>query len=120
MLDVMNELGASLKVYFEQYHGGLQTLALTLFASFNLVRIVAYVPQIVKAARDSNGASAISYTTWSLFLASHLTTIFYAIVHLGDLVMATIFLGNALACAAIIIIALKNRRRFHLRNGEHS
>lgn len=115
MIQTLNDVEVVVKAYFDQNHEGLQTIALALFASFNFIRIVAYVPQIVKAARDTNGASAISYTTWSLFLASHLTTILYAIVYLGDLIMAVVFFGNALACAAIILVALKKRQQFRLR-----
>jgi hypothetical protein len=33
-----------------------------------------------KFAEDANGASAVSYTTWTLFLISHLTTISCALV----------------------------------------
>jgi hypothetical protein len=78
------------------------------FTAINSIRTIAYVPQILKAARDTNGASAISYTTWLLFLASHLMTIAYAIICIGDLLMAIIFLGNALACLAIVSVAAFN------------
>ena len=39
----------------------LEEITLALFAACNSVRVVAYVPQILKAAADQNGASAISY-----------------------------------------------------------
>ena len=115
MIDALMEAEVVLKSYFDERHQALQSVILGMFAAINSIRIVAYVPQIVKAARDGNGASAISYTTWSLFLISHITTILYAVVCLADLVMAAIFLGNALACLAIILIASRNRRRFNLR-----
>ena len=70
----------------------------------------------MKAARDSNGASAISYSTWGLFLVSHLATIIYAIIVLSDLIMAAIFFGNSVACLAILLVAMWNRRRLNLRN----
>lgn len=116
MLETLNDIEIAVKAYFDREHEGLQTAILTLFASLNLARVIAYVPQIVKAARDSNGASAISYTTWGLFAASNLTTALYAIICLGDLLMAAIFLGNTLACIAIIVVALRNRWQFRLRN----
>jgi len=115
MFEVLNDAEIALKAYFDQDHQPLQAAVLAIFAGMNSIRIVAYVPQIVKAGRDTNGASAISYTTWSLFLASHLTTILYAIVCLGDLVMAAVFLGNALACITIILVALWNSRQYQRR-----
>ncbi len=81
------------------------------FTVVNSVRVLAYIPQIVTVARDTNGASGISYLTWGLFLISHLTTIAYALVHLGDAIVALLFLGNALACLAIIAITMVKRKR---------
>lgn len=106
--------GQSFKLYFDANHQGFQASVLALFAFVNSVRIVAYIPQILKASRDGNGASAISCLTWGLFLASHLTTILYAVVCLGDLLMAAIFMGNAFACIAIVSVTL-SRRRAHRR-----
>jgi hypothetical protein len=80
--------GNALSTYFQTNHGWLQGLVLGGFALVNSVRIVAYLPQILKAAQDSNGASAISFTTWGLFLLSHLMTILYAVICLGDLTLA--------------------------------
>ena len=107
--------GEALKLYFDANHQEFQAAILTLFAFVNSVRIVAYVPQILKASRDGNGASAISCLTWGLFLASHVTTILYAVVCLGDLLMAAIFMGNAFACIAIVAVTL-SRRRAHRSN----
>jgi hypothetical protein len=45
----------------------LQEITLALFAACNSIRVVAYVPQILKAATDKNGASSISLMTWGLF-----------------------------------------------------
>jgi uncharacterized protein with PQ loop repeat len=92
-------------------HSGMDVAVLGLFTIVNSIRIFAYIPQILRAAKDQNGASAISYTTWGLFLLSHLTTIAYAIVCQGDGVMAAVFLGNALACLAIISVTFLKRRR---------
>lgn len=120
MFEAIADAEVAVAVYFDQNFQGLQAIILAIFAGLNSIRIVAYVPQIVKAGRDSNGASAISFTTWSLFLASHITTILYAIVCLGDLIMAAIFFGNALACLAILLVALRNRRRFYLHKLQRS
>jgi hypothetical protein len=48
------------------------------------MRVVAYVPQILKAAADKNGASSISAATWLLFLVAHLSTVAYALVNRSD------------------------------------
>jgi hypothetical protein len=82
------------------------------FAAVNSIRIFAYVPRIMKAARDKNGAAAVSSATWSLFLASHLTTIAYAVLVLGDAVMAVVFLGNAIACVGILVVTSRTCRSF--------
>ena len=51
-----------------------------------------------------------------LFLISHVTTIAYALVCPGDLVMAFIFLANAFACLTIIVIIVLKRRRYAARH----
>ena len=110
VLDLLANYGKSVKLYFRNYIPWLNTVILSLFTLINSLRILAYIPQILKAAKDKNGASAISYMTWGLFLISHLTTIAYALVILGDLLMALIFLGNAIACVAILGITFLKRR----------
>ena len=88
----------------------LEEITLMLFAACNSLRIVAYIPQIRKAATDLNGASAISCTTWALFLIAHLSTVAYALVNRSDWSLAACFAGNAVCCVAILIIAFLNRR----------
>src|SRR5262249_14253188 len=56
-------------------------ITLAVFASFNSLRFLAYVPQIARAYKDQSGAEAISFATWALFLASHLSATAYAIVN---------------------------------------
>lgn len=87
----------------------LETITLALFSLANTLRIVAYVPQIVCAARDINGASAISFTTWGLFCLSNLSTAAYAAVNLQDQLMVMMFSGNALACAFIVAVTAWKR-----------
>jgi len=84
----VREIMAGLRDYFGARHDWLEAVVLTALATINSIRVFAYVPQIVRAARDRNGAVAISMTTWSLFFASHVTTIAYALVCLSDPVMA--------------------------------
>lgn len=87
---------------------------MTAFSLVNSIRVLAYLPQILKASRDENGATAISFVTWGLFLISHVTTVAYALVILADLVMALIFFGNAMACLTILLIVATKRKR-HLQ-----
>jgi hypothetical protein len=107
----LGHYGASAKAYFDGHAGWLAPAVISTFTLINSLRILAYIPQILRAARDNGGAKAISIVTWELFLLSHLTTIAYAVVCVGDLLMALIFLGNALACLAIVGITLLKRRR---------
>jgi voltage-gated potassium channel Kch len=86
-------------------------LALGLFACFNSVRILAYVPQIIRIARDRDGARAISYGTWLSFALSHLSTVGYALFVVSDVRMAAIFGANTVACLAILILTIHKRRR---------
>jgi hypothetical protein len=90
-------------------------ITLMVFTLCNSLRIVAYVPQIVKAATDKTGAKAISYTTWGLFLISNISTAAYASVNKGDWAMAAIFLGNGVGCIAIIAVAAWQRAKSHQR-----
>ena len=53
----------------------LEEITLALFAACNSFRVVAYVPQILKAANDKNGASSISFITWLLSLLARLSTV---------------------------------------------
>ena len=77
---MMHSLENTLRTYFSNHHPLLQTSVISLFTLTSSIRIVAYIPQILKIKRDINGASAISFSTWGLFLLSHLATISYAVV----------------------------------------
>ncbi len=87
-------------------------VTLLLFTACNTLRVLAYVPQIVRIARDHEGAKAISYTTWGLFALSHLSTVAYAVVHVGDVTLAFVFGGNTAACIAILGLTYWKRRQF--------
>ena len=120
VLSGLEDYGLSIKAYVSSNHEWLPAAVFGVFTVMNTLRILAYVPQMLKAAQDANGASAISYATWTLFLISHLTTIAYALVGPGDLVMALVFAANALACLAIISITWVNRRQFSVRLAQDS
>jgi hypothetical protein len=80
----------------------LEAITLALFSACNAVRLVAYIPQIYKAATDADGARGVSQVTWSMFLIAHLSTIAYALVNRADLGLALCFAGNAICCAIIL------------------
>jgi len=89
----------------------LADVTLTAFTLCNSLRVVAYFPQIARAARDRSGAEAISFGTWGLFLVSHASATAYALVNQGDWAMASVFTGNAIGCGAILLIAAWKRSR---------
>ena len=107
----LNDTLEVFKQQVEQRHDWVPTLVFTLFTFMNSIRIFAYLPQFLKITSDKNGASAISYSTWTLFFLSHITTVAFAIFYVGDLVMALIFSGNAFACFAILLATFIKRRR---------
>jgi hypothetical protein len=93
----------------------LEELTLMFFMTCNGIRIFAYIPQMRAAAVDKNGASAISYTTWSLFLVANASTVAYALVLRADWSLAACFTGNALCCVVILAITFLKRRQYARR-----
>jgi hypothetical protein len=89
----------------------LSEASLLAFTAFSGLRLVSYLPQICKVARDRNGASAISYATWTLWTGCHLSTGLYAIVNLSDLLLAAASVLYALCCLAVIALTAAKRRR---------
>jgi hypothetical protein len=87
-------------------------VALALFALCNSVRVFAYVPQIIAVARDTGGASAISYSTWGLFAVSHLSTVAYAVLVVDDWRMAAVFIANTICCLFIVGVTAWKRALF--------
>ena len=87
------------------------SIAFVLFAGFSALRVFSYLPQVYRVARDPNGASAISYATWSLWTGANLATAFYAAANLGDLYLAGVSLVYAACCATVIGLTIAKRRR---------
>ncbi len=92
--------------------------ALVVFTVCNTARVFAYLPQIVKISRDTQGATAISYATWTLFGISHLSTVAYAILVVNDWRMAAVFAANTLCCAVIVGLRAWKRAVFGRRENE--
>ena len=97
----------------------IEEITLGLFTACNCVRILAYVPQILKAATDRNGASSISFATWSLFLVANVSTVTYALVNRSDFGLAACFAGDAICCLAILAVVCW-KRRDHSRRSPHA
>jgi hypothetical protein len=89
----------------------LLELSYCLFTLFNGLRIVSYLPQIYRVATDTNGASAIACSTWTLWTAANASTGFYAWVNLGDPTLAAINVFNAFCCALVIVLTAIKRQR---------
>ncbi len=87
-------------------------ITLIAFTLCNSFRVLAYVPQIAKAARDPTGAEAVSFTRWGLFLFANVSAVAYALVNKEDWTMAAMFLGNAAGCTAILLIGAWKRSRY--------
>src|SRR3954452_15094795 len=87
----------------------INDLTLLAYTVSNSFRIFAYIPQIVRLARDKSGCAAISCPTWAMLLAAHVTDTAYAIFNVGDAGMATLFTGHALCCIAILAVAYWKR-----------
>src|SRR5262245_23014507 len=79
------------------------------FAAFSGLRTVSYVPQIVRIAKDPNGASAISYPTWLLWTGAHASTGLYAAMNLSDVWLAIGSTTYALCCMAVIGLTVFKR-----------
>ena len=56
----------------------LPEITLALFSVFNILRLGSYLPQIVRVAVDNEGAKAISYSTWGLWIGANASTAAYA------------------------------------------
>lgn len=93
----------------------LTDITMFAFSGLNSLRMIAYIPQIVSAARDGNGCPAISYSTWAMFMAAHVSAVAYSLVNVQDTHMALVFTVNATCCAAILAVVFFKRRQYARR-----
>jgi hypothetical protein len=89
----------------------LSEASLLAFTVFSGLRLISYVPQICRVARDENGASAISYATWALWTGCNITTGLYAAINLNDRLLAGASTLYALCCLTVIAITVRKRQR---------
>ncbi|MCA6106754.1 PQ-loop domain-containing transporter [Bradyrhizobium cenepequi] len=88
-------------------------IAYYLFTIFNALRLISYLPQIYKIAHDTNGASAISYSTWFLWIAANGSTAVYSFSNLGDITMGLTNGFNALCCVIVVALTAFKHRQSH-------
>lgn len=81
------------------------------FAICNSARVLAYIPQIVRIARDRNGSPGVSCLTWTGFAAANFSTVAYALILTSDWNMAAVFGVNGVFCSAIVTLTMWKRLR---------
>jgi hypothetical protein len=90
------------------------------FGAFNVLRLASYFPQLAAVARDQHGATAISFSCWSLWIGANASTALYAWERLDDAGLALISAFNAACCGAVLLLAIYKRACARFGESEHS
>lgn len=88
----------------------LEAAVITAFTLFNGARVFSYLPQIRVIARDTNGASAVSFLTWGMWLCANASAALYAGIVARDAPLSIINSSNAFFCATVIVLTAYKRR----------
>ncbi|MFN7643681.1 MAG: hypothetical protein ACK5PW_11485 [Burkholderiales bacterium] len=96
----------------------LPEATLAAFSFFNVLRLVSYLPQLWRIARDGHGATAISYSTWGIWIGANASTAAYAWVNLADARLAAINGINTLCCIAVCALTAFKRRQWRQRTAD--
>jgi hypothetical protein len=88
-------------------------MTFALFGLFNMLRLVSYLPQIVRVARDPHGAGAISYTCWVIWIGANASTAAYAAINLDDLWLSAVSSFNAACCIVVVGLTVWKRNRWY-------
>jgi hypothetical protein len=102
------------RILLEMHPVNIANITLLLFTLFSSLRVVSYLPQIHRVVQDGNGASAISYSTWSLWTCANIATALYAAINLRDVYLSTVSGIYAVCCLVVIMLTVLKRRRLHI------
>jgi hypothetical protein len=95
----------------------LANVSFCLFTFFNALRVLSYLPQLIRVAQDNSGASVVSYSTWALWTLANSTTSLHAYVNLQDQTLTLVNALNAVCCAAVIALTLIKRCKYRTMAG---
>lgn len=87
----------------------LPDITLLLFNIFGVLRFGSYIPQISRVMTANDGAKAISYSTWLMWIGSNVATAAYALVNLSDWTLFAVSTANTSGCVAVVLITAWKR-----------